>query len=242
MKDFVKKVKSFATFDFPLQMATIASQFANTHLKLQIDIPEWSTNSTRQKLIYSYWFNHVTGHFAMLLGLPALIALMLCDYSGGVCYCLLNILISGLVSYPVMYLFHYRPCFDCIFLPRLETIKETYENKQRDQLEKCRQLQLSNFALTLIFYVFNKTCKMDSLQCNDTSAKLMATLYGVDAGSLKKNLALIIGKSKELSPRRSAELRNQFEEAFVFFDEIGFAKGSEILHHLESKLLSCSEK
>jgi hypothetical protein len=237
MKDFVKKVKSFATFDSPLQMAAIASQFANTHLKLQIEIPEWSTNSTRQKLIYNYWFNHVTGHFVMLLGLPAFIALISCDYSTGFCFYLSGVLISVLVSYLVMYLFHYRPCFDSIFLPRLETIKEVYEKKQKVQLEKCRQMQLSNFALTLIFFVFDKTCKMDSLQCNDNSAKLMAALYGVDAGSLKKNLALIMGKSKELSSRKSAELCNQFEEAFAFFDETGFPKGTELLHQLESKLL-----
>jgi hypothetical protein len=237
MKDFVKKVKSFAIFDSPLQMAAIASQFANTHLKLQIEIPEWSTNSTRQKLIYNYWFNHVTGHFAILLGLPAFIALISCDYSTGFCFYLSGVLISGLVSYLVMYLFHYRPCFDSIFLPRLETIKEVYEKKQKVQLEKCRQMQLSNFALTLIFYVFDKICKMDSLQCNDNSAKLMAALYGVDAGSLKKNLVLIMGKSKELSSRRSTELRNQFQEAFAFFDETGFTKGTELLHQLEFKLL-----
>jgi hypothetical protein len=237
MKDFVKKVKSFATFDFPLQTAAIASQFANMHLKLQIDIPEWSTNATRQKLIYCYWFNHVTSHFAMLLGLPALMALILCNYSGGVCFYLLGVLISGLISYPVMYLFHYRPYFDSIFLPRLETIKEAYENKQKDQLEKCRQLQLSNFALTLIFYVFNKTCKMDSLQCNDNSAKLMATLYGVDAGSLKKNLSLIMGKSRELSLRKSSAIRKQFDEAFDFLQETNCTEGLVILKSIEARLL-----
>jgi hypothetical protein len=169
MKDFVKKVKSFAAFDFPLQTAAIASQFANTHIKLQMDIPEWSTKSTRQTLIYNYWFKHVTRHFAVLLGLAALTSLILFNYSGGVCFYLLGVLISGIISYPVMYLFHYRPYFDSIFLPILETIKEAYEKKQKDHLDKCRKLQLSNFALTLIFYVFDKTCKMDSLQCNDNS-------------------------------------------------------------------------
>lgn len=39
MKDLVKRAKSFITFDFPLQTAYISTQFANTHKKLQTEIP-----------------------------------------------------------------------------------------------------------------------------------------------------------------------------------------------------------
>ncbi len=56
MKDLVKKVKSFITFDYPLQTAYISTQFTDTHKKLQTDIPEWSTAATRQKLVSRYWF------------------------------------------------------------------------------------------------------------------------------------------------------------------------------------------
>jgi hypothetical protein len=87
-------------------------------------------------------------------------------------------------------------------LPRLETIKEAYERKQMEQLGKCRQAQLSNFALALIFYVFDKTSGMNTLQCNDQSAELLMKLFGVDHGSLKKNLGVIYGKKGKVSSRR----------------------------------------
>ena len=80
-------------------------------------------------------------------------------------------------------------------------IKENLEAQQNEKLEKCRQAQLSNFALSLIFYVFDKTSTINSLQCNDQFAGLLMKLYGVDTGSMKKNLALILGKKRQLPPR-----------------------------------------
>ncbi|MEJ0105479.1 MAG: hypothetical protein WDO19_24255 [Bacteroidota bacterium] len=92
-----------------------------------------------------------------MVGLPALVVFLLYVTSMQSVFYLLNVLIAGLLSYPVLYLFHYRPYFSCsIFLPRLETIKEAYECRQKEQLEKCRKAQLSNQALCLIFYVFDQ--------------------------------------------------------------------------------------
>jgi hypothetical protein len=96
-----------------------------------------------------------------------------------------------------MLLFHYRPNFYSDFLPKLETIKETYERKQLEQLEKCKRVQPSNPALVLIYYVFDKVSGVNSLQCNDHYAALLMKLYGVDQGSLKKNLELIFGSKKK---------------------------------------------
>jgi hypothetical protein len=50
------------------------------------------------------------------------------------------------------------------FLPGLETVKESYERKQIEHPEKCRQAQLSNLALLLVFYVFDKTAVL--IPCN----------------------------------------------------------------------------
>jgi hypothetical protein len=61
MKELVKKAKSFLTFDLPLQTAHINTQFADTHRKLQTEIPGWSTTATRQKLISIYAYGN--GHF-----------------------------------------------------------------------------------------------------------------------------------------------------------------------------------
>ncbi len=234
MKDLVKKVKSFVTFDLPLKTAYISTQFANTHKKLQTEIPGWSTTATRQKLISNYWFTYVAGHFALMFGLPVLVVLLWHGF-GQPNFHMLSVLIAGLLSYPILYLFHYRPYFSSIFLPRLETIKEAYERKQIEQLGKCRQAQLSNFALTLVYYVFDKTTGVNTLRCNDQSAELLMKLFGVDSGSIKKNLAIIYGKKDKLSGRRITEIKNRFDEAFTFLEEIHFVEGINLLKELEQK-------
>ncbi|MES1224753.1 MAG: hypothetical protein ABUT20_55190, partial [Bacteroidota bacterium] len=76
MKDFVKNVKSFVTFDLPLQTDYISAQFINTHIKFQAEMPGWSTAATRQKLIFNYWFTNVTAHFSAVFGLPALLVFL----------------------------------------------------------------------------------------------------------------------------------------------------------------------
>jgi hypothetical protein len=35
-------------------------------------------------------------------------------------------LTAGLICFPILYLFHYKPYFSSIFLPHLETVKEAY--------------------------------------------------------------------------------------------------------------------
>jgi hypothetical protein len=239
MKDLVRKVKSFLTFDFPLQMASIALQFADIHQKSARHTPGWCASSTRFKLISDYWFRSVLAHFAVVFSIPALIILFAvsADWNDAGVKAT-GILLAGIISYAVLYFFHYRPVYSSVFLPRLEAVKESFEQKQMQQTEKCRQAQLSNFALTLIFFVFDKVYHLDVLQCDDKSAKLMAKLYGVDEGSLKKNLALIVGKAKPLSPRKATEMRNQFEEAFSFLQDINCKEGIALLQKTESRLLS----
>lgn len=237
MKDLIQKVKSFITFDFPIQTAYINTRFAKTHQQLQLEVPQWSTTATRQQLISNYWFSHVIGHFAFLFGLPALIFFFVSGGFHDFNDYLVIFMITGLISYLTLYLFHYRPTFCNTYLPRLETAKEAYERKQREMLEKCRQAQLSNFALTLVFYVFEKTSGMNTLLCNDQSASLLMKLYGVDPGSLKKNLELVYGKRKPLLPRKKTEITNRFEDAIVFFEEVGFQKGVNILKELQKKFI-----
>lgn len=238
MKDLMQKVMTFITFDFPLQASYINTRFAETHQKLQLEVPEWSTTATRQQLISNYWFTQVAGHFSFLFGLPALVFFFV---SGGIYdfkgY-LVTILVAGVICFFVLYLFQYRPSYCTSFLPRLETVKEGYDRKQSELLEKCRKAQLSNFALTLVFYVFEKSSGMNTLLCNDQSAAMLMKLYGVDPGSLKKNMELVYGKKKPLLPRKLTEIANRFEEAINFFEEIGFPKGVSILKKLHHKFIS----
>jgi hypothetical protein len=137
-----------------------------------------------------------------------------------------------------MLLFHYRPNFHSDFLPKLETIKETYERRQLEQLEKCKRAQLSNPALVLIYYVFDKVSGINSLQFNDHYAALLMKLYGVDQGSLKKNLEFIFGNKKNLSELKRTEIRNRLQELQDFLEEIECNQGLKILNELEQKFRS----
>lgn len=223
------------TFDFPLQADFIKAEFATIHSKNLVDLPEWSTTATKHKLISNYWFTYVVRHFSVLLGLSVLTALMINGGFNQFNLFLLGLITSSLISYPILYLFHYRPYFNSIFLPRLEVFKEVYERKQLEHLEKCKQAQLSNLSLALIFYVFDKTSGINTLKCADQDAGLLMKLYGVDKGSLKKNLELILGKKQKLQPRKYTEIQNRFNEAYTFFEELEFPKGVQLLKELEAK-------
>jgi len=138
------------------------------------------------------------------------------------------------------FLFHYWPGFHNNFLPYLETVQQTFENNQLEQQEKCRQAQLSNFSLALFFYVISKINSFKSPQCNDQTSAYLIKLYGVDAGSLKKNLELILvpAKRKNMTERKITELRNRFNETISYMEEIQFAAGIEELKKLEHNFFS----
>ena len=69
----MRKVKSFITFDFPVNADYIRAKFNSTHSIYKNDIVDWSTNATKQKVIPAYWTMDVLVHFALLFGLPALL-------------------------------------------------------------------------------------------------------------------------------------------------------------------------
>jgi hypothetical protein len=235
MKSIVKKANSFISFDLPLDRGHIATQFVSIHQRHQLNTPGWSTTATRQKLIADYWYTHVIGHFSVLFALPAFVIIMV---SGGFTHLpqyLASFFVVGLLSFLVLYVAIYRHYFTSFYLPQVETIKEEYEHKVVEQVEKCRQAQLSNFALTLVYYVYDKASGQNSLQCNDHYAGALTEMFGVDQGSLKKNLELILGKKKELSTRKQTEIHNRFQEAYALLEKLQFSKGVLILNELEAK-------
>jgi hypothetical protein len=155
----------------------------------------------------------------------------------------LSVFLAGLLSFSVMYFFLYRPYFGSVYLPRLETVKETYERKEFENLEKCRKTQLSNLALCLVFYVLDQTSEINTIQPNDQFAGILAKLYGVDRGSLKTNLELVLGgagKRNNITERKRTEIRNRFVEAYVFLEELNFNAGIQILEKLELKFTAKS--
>lgn len=236
MREMIMKVVFFMTFEPQLQMTHINTEFTETLQRIQSESQHLSTAATRQRLIAKYWYTHVSRHYAYLLALPlvftSVISLQLNQPAK---FYLVGVFIAGSLSYVLMYLFVYRPQYISIFLPRLESVKESFDRKQIEQLEKCKQAQLSNLALTFVIYAFDKTSGMNSLQCNDQTAAHLTHLFGVDQGSLKKNLELIYGKKKDLPPRKLTEIANRLDEAITFFESINFPKGIAILQDWKKK-------
>lgn len=236
MKDLMSRAIDFLTFDAHLPADQISLQFSATHHKRRAEMDEWSTIATRQQLVSSYWSSHVTGHFAVFFGGSAGISFLVTGgfYQPGLF--LANLFIVCPIVYLGFYIFQYRPKFNSIYLPRLETVKEAYEKKQFEQFEKCRQAQLSNFSLALFFYVLTKTNNLNPISCDDHSANLLRKLYGVDSGSMKKNLELILGtaKRKNMSDRKITEIRNRFAETYDYLEALEFSTGIEKLKELEA--------
>ncbi len=240
MKDFVNGVKSFLFFDFPLQQASISANFNEIHEKLLAEHSEWSTTGTKQKLIYLYWSFYVTRHFFVLYGLPALLFLLLKLSVTNLAYSIITVIIVGTICYSIMYLFHYRPGYYTTYLPMLETVKESYDRKQFEKIEKCRQKQLSNFSLALFFYIISDINSFNRLTCDDYSANILMKLYGVDPGSMKKNLELILGTNKKsrLTDRKITEIKNRFSETYDFIELLQFEAGIKRLKKIEAQFFN----
>lgn len=236
MKDFMSRAITFLTFDTHLQAQQISLQFSQTHHKRLSEIDNWSTNATRQQLISNYWYTYVLGHFTILFSLSVGIILILGENKQHDVF-IASLFFACPLAYLVLYLFQYRPKFNSTYLPLLETVKEAYEKKQLEQVEKCRQTQLSNFSLALFFYVLTKTNNLNQISCDDHSANLLTTLYGVDSGSMKKNLELILGTSKKktLTDRKITELKNRFNETYDFMETLHFRIGIIKLKEFEAR-------
>ena len=318
MKDTVKMIQTYLTFDAPLEIESIRTTFALTQDQQQKIIPSWGTDSTRQKLISIYWFRHVLYHFGVILGVSFVFTFLITrrfDSSAGV-----QLLIGSFFGFITLLFFHYLPNFTSDYLPKVDAVRSAHESRQQreiimqlreqlsakqeqiawqqqlfqnqlheqsvmqqrafqvelqqeladqeariskqqertqrrfqeqvtgqkalleqqqEELKKCRQAQLSNFALTLVYFAWVKGLGI-WVDGSDHTAQLLQKLYGVDRGSLRNNLDLIAGSSskrKNLGERKLTEMRIRFDEATIFFKEMGYTKGITILKELEIKIL-----
>lgn len=240
MKSIITGLNFLIAFDSAVQYAKLSRNFSRRHRENQVVIPGWSTKATRQQLVSDYWFVYVAVDFALIYGISTLITLLLQVCFGHSHFYLLSFLIAGAISFPVLYFFKYRPYFTAIFLPRLETVKETYDRKVSEQLEKCRKAQLPNPTLILIHYTMDKASGMNAIETNEKFAAQLVKLYGVDQRSLKNNMELLLGSStkrKGLSQRALTEISNRFAEAYQFFEALKFNKGEKILKELETRVM-----
>lgn len=240
MKEIMRRVVPLFTFDLPLQYEQIEQLFADVQQSEQQRYSGWSAQATLKKVASLYWYRYVLIHFFLLFGLASLVIMSLTVLKGDALLpsaTLIMLPICGLITFLILLLMHYKPFYNGDFLPRLESVASAYESRQLAQLEKCKQAQYSNLALVLIFHVWDKTGNLNSILTIDQLSRLLTKAYGVDNGSIKKNLELLFHKSASLSPRKRKEIEKGFEEAYSFFEGLHFEKGTSLLKNLEMKIL-----
>ncbi len=114
MREMIKRISTLITFDLPLQRDYITERFKTVHDFQQIEVPLWSTAATRHKMISEYWFDFVVKHFSMIIGLAILSTLLILhNYKISIT----GVLSAGIISYFVLYFFHYKPLYHSTFLP-----------------------------------------------------------------------------------------------------------------------------
>ena len=237
MKKIMRQMIPFITFELPLKYEYIEQLFIKIHQDEEQRYSNWSTSASLKKVASYYWYYYVLLHFSFLFGSATLFNCLAAIFRND--YASLHFIVyyfGFLITFPILLITRYMPIFYSDFLPKLQTIAFTYDSKHLAQLEKCKQAQYSNLALVLIFYVVNKTGEINALNSIDALSKLLMKVYGVDNGSLKKNLELIHTKSNHLSPRKLKEVEKGFQEAFSFFEDLHYEKGISLLRALEMKI------
>ena len=230
----MKQLKSFFTFDLPVKYSYIYSRFRKTHEGQRDIYTSWPAEATRRQLINEYWSNALW-HYLILFVLADFAVLF---YSGqlNAMYMLAGVTL-GMVAYLPVYFLVYRPIFTGDFLPKLETVIATYEGRERAWLEKCKQDQLTNRALVLFLYAFDKASKANYLAPSDKCADLLHKIFGSSPDGIKKALDLIFKKDKraKLEHRHLVEVGKSFEEAYVVLEAMRFDEGIKQLRKLEQQ-------
>jgi hypothetical protein len=234
MKDLVNGVKSFITFDFPLQPARLSVQFDNIHSRYQAQFPHWSLEATRKKLISDYWYSGVLLHYATVITLATVLASPFIadwDVFPGAA------IVAFAFSFLVMLFRTYGYFYVSNFLPGLAMIVNERQTalRQEEELKKCKRTQYSIPTLTVILYVERSVAGLPSLAPNDQSAVLLNSLYGVDKDKLKQNLSRIYQPAK-LSTKERAEMFKALEQARAYFEAAGYMQAGKALDLLERKL------
>lgn len=142
IKENLMQAKSFITFDLPLDNRYISAQFTSTHGQNLINHPYWSLKATRKKIIFRYWFEFVSMHFSILYGVAVIITLLFNSEDNR--YFLPAIVMAGGISFFVLLLTQYWPIFYSDLLPKLDTLVNEFENRQKANLQQRLLKELQN--------------------------------------------------------------------------------------------------
>lgn len=237
MKKFLTGRFNILSFDFVLQYEYIEQSFLKIHQKEEQRYLRWSTTASVKKVIFHYWYHEVLKHFITLLGTASMFCLSVAELKNNFdSFHLIAYPVFGCIIFFILLFIYYAPFFYNDFLPKLQSIALEYNGKQSAQLEKCKQVQYSNLALILIFYSWNKTSDLNALHSSEGLSITLMKLYGIDNGSIKKNLELLINKHSTFTSRKLKEIEKGFEEAFSFFQALEYQKGISVLKAFEMKI------
>ncbi|SDC96529.1 hypothetical protein [Niabella drilacis] len=232
----MKRLIDRFTFELPENPSYIYTRFRQMHERRRSIHRYWPATATRSQLIDTYWRSALL-HFSSIIILGVLVT----SFFSGTLDLLyfLSVAIFTIGAFPPLYYFIYRPIFNSSFLPNLENAIATYEGRELSLLEKCRQDQLSNRTLVLLFYVFDKTSCANYLSPNDKCADLLHKLFGVSTKSMKNELDLIFKKAKraKMESRLRVEVNKSFEDAFKVLETMQFSEGIKLLKQLEQQFL-----
>ncbi|MDN3655118.1 hypothetical protein QWZ08_05750, partial [Ferruginibacter paludis] len=216
MKELMQQAMSLLMFDMPIQPDYIRSTFTTTHLNYQQVFLHWSPEATRKKLIAAFWYRQVLFHFALMISLAFVVAIL----SGMASFKLLLVTFFpvGIILLITFSFFLYLPFYYRDFLPTLDMVMAEKEKSvlADETLKKCKRSQHSIPSLTIIFFVFCKLSGVTVPPANDPSAMLLNSLLGVDKDKLKQNLSRL-QKISRLTPKEKAELQKGIEVARQFF-------------------------
>ena len=115
----MKQLKSFFTFDLPVNYNYIYSRFRQAHEGQRNVYACWPAEATGRRLINEYWSNALW-HYLLLIVLADVAVLF---YNGQLhaMYMFASVTL-GMAAYLPLYLLLYRPIFTGEFLPKLETV------------------------------------------------------------------------------------------------------------------------
>ncbi|WP_343689966.1 hypothetical protein [Chitinophaga sp.] len=231
MKKKLMSLVLFATFSTPENFEYIELLLNNTHLHFSKAIPAWSIQASKRKLITYYWYSHVLPHFISLLVLSTLIMLMI-DFSA---FHILPILLTGILSWPILIFCLYGPLFYSDFLLKLDTAISIYEGDHIKALKKCQQKQMSNLALAIIYYSFAKGLNLSIGNINHKYGEILMVLFGKYPDDMQKNLKMLTCRISNVSTHKITEIEKSIKEVQEFFSSIEYNNGLEILEQLDRK-------
>lgn len=235
MKDLLLRLKSFFSFDQPVNYNILNHQFQKTHRKQCGYIASWPTEATYQYLISDYWAS-VLKHYLALLVIGIVITIPFSLPYEQFTIINLSILVStGFMIYLPVYFMIYRPIFNREFTPTLAAVIAEFEGREKLFLEKCKKAQMSNTSQSIVFYIFAKTGGIQLNRIDTRFGDLLMSLFGSNPDSLQKALKLITCKVSTLIAHKQTELEKSLEEARTFFTKLEFPPGLEVIDHLERK-------